>query len=126
MPDLLAVRIERCIGDFAAHLHKAAHDRPLAHNFRVALDVMGGGRVLGERTKIRQSAGAVLVVAAFQGFFDGDDVSRPAMLDQARYMAPDPTMIIAVEIAFAQDVGNSVKRRIVQKQAPEHRLLRFN
>ena len=123
MPRFFPHRVVRRIGDSGADLSQLAHHGAVAHDLRIAPDVGGRGRVLRQRAQVCQPAGALELPGALQAFRHGNDISRPGIADQLGDVPVDEPMIGAVEIRFADHVGNLVPGRIVEQQPAEHRLL---
>ena len=57
-----------------------------------------------------------------QGLEHRHHVGRPAGLDQARDVAEDAPVVVAVEIALGDLVGDAVPGAVVEHQAAEQRL----
>ena len=76
--------------------------------------------------EIRGAAGFVLVLARFDRLGHRDDVRRTARLHQARDVAPDAPVVVAVEVVGRDDVGDAIERLVVDEKRAEQRLLRLH
>jgi hypothetical protein len=47
------------------------------------------------------------------------------MLDQTGDMHIDKAVVVAVEVIYADQIGNAIPRFVFQQQAAQHRLLGF-
>ena len=124
--DLLALRVVGAVGDLARHLREAPLHRALAHQFGVAADVGGAGGGLRQGRQVGGAAGAVLVLARLDRLAHRHDVGGTVQLDQARDVAEDAAVVVAIEVLRADHVGDAVEGLVVEEQAAEQRLLRLH
>ncbi len=123
LPDLLAGRAERAVGDVVADRDELPHDRALAHDLGVAADVVRRRRVLREARQVGEPAGPLLVLARLDRLGDRDHVGRLALLDELRDVPEDAPVIVAVEIVDGDRIADAIPRAVVEEQPAEHRLL---
>ena len=126
LPDFLAGRAERGLGDLGGDQRELALHRALAHQLGVAPHVERAGGVVRQRRQVGRAAGLVLVLAALDRLEHRDHVGRAGLLDQARDVAPDAAVVVAVEVLAGDQVGDLVERLVVEQQRAEQRLLRLH
>ena len=119
----LATGIEGRIGNRRSDIHQPAHDRALAHDLGIALDVVGRGHALRQRGQIGQAAGAITILATFDRLIHRHHIGRTALLQQTQDVAPDAAMVITIEIGLDQHVADLVDGTVVDHQSAQHRLL---
>ncbi len=120
--DFLALRIECLTGDFICHSNQLAQHATVTHDFRVAADVGCRWRVLGQRIQIRQTANVICLAGAAERFEDGDHVRWPGIVDQLDNVLKNDAMIVAIEIVFADKVGNAIPSCVIKKQTTQYGL----
>ena len=98
LPDVLAGRVERRIGDFGAHFDQLSHDCAVANDLGIATDVLRRRSVLRQRAEIGEAPGPVAVLAGLDGLVDRHHVSRAAFLYELGDVAPDAPVIVAIEV----------------------------
>ena len=123
LPGFLAHRVVGGLGDFGADFGELAHDRPIAHDFRVTADIGSRGRVLRQCAEIGQAANAFEFLGALQAFRNRDDVSRPRIADQLGDVPINEPVVGAVKIRFADHIGDLVPSGIIEQQPAKHGLL---
>ena len=126
LPHILAHRVQSGIGDAGAHFDQLPLDGALAHDLGVTPDVVRRWRVLRQRSQIGQPAGLVLVLALLDRLEHRDHVGGPVLLHQLADVAVDAPMVVAVEIAFRENVGDALPGLVVEQQTAQHRLLRLD
>ena len=109
-----------------SNFRQLADNGALAHDFRIALDIGSGRRVLSQGNQIVETAGCFQIVVPLQLLLNGNDVGRTAGIDQQLECLKNQTVFAAVEVALADQIGNFIPSGIFQQQTAEQRLLRFN
>jgi hypothetical protein len=99
-------------------LREAPLHRALAHQLGVAADVERARRVLRQRAEVGRAAGLVLVLARLDRLRDRDHVGGPARLDQPCDMAPQPAVIVAVEVLAGDEVRDRSNAWLSSSSAP--------
>ncbi len=110
-------------GDLVAGRDQAAQHRALAHDLRVATDVGGRRRVLGERVQVDEAAGVVSLAGIAQRLVDRDRVRGLAAIDQPADGPEDQLVVLPVEVGNADQVGNAVPGSVVDQQPAQDGLL---
>ncbi|MNX96255.1 hypothetical protein D3C86_1285650 [compost metagenome] len=76
--------------------------------------------------QIGQAARVLGLSGADQRLVDRDHVRGARQPDQAGNVVPDQPVIMAIEVFFHQDVGDTVPGGVVQQQAAQNRLFRLD
>ena len=111
------------VGDLAADADQFAQRGPLANDSGVGLDVGHRRSVLGQLAQVGQAADLVQVAFLVQLFGHGNHVERHVALGQHVDGAEDQPVVMAVEVAVRDLVGDPFPGVVVQHQATQHGLL---
>jgi hypothetical protein len=103
-----------------------AQDRAFADDLGITADVRRRWRAVGDFTEIGQAAGLIDFVGLFDRFIHSHHVGRPATLDQLADMAKNPPVIVAIKIAFTDDIRNAIPSAVIEQQAADQRLFRLD
>ena len=118
-----ALRIEGRGGDLVAGGDQLAQDGALAHDLGVAAQVGRAGHALRQRVEVHQPAAVLGLAEVLQVLEDGDDVGRPAGVDQAADGGIDQAVLEAVEVAVGEQVAGAVPGAVVEHQPADDALL---
>jgi hypothetical protein len=126
LPDFLALWVECVGGDFVGDGNQPAQHRAIAHDFRIAADIGRAWRVLRQRVQVSQTADVFRLARRAERFVHRDHIGRTRGRDQLADMLEDDSVVVTVEVALREEVGDAVPCRIVEQQAAQHRLLGFD
>ena len=93
---------------------------------RISPDVDRTRRVLRKRSQVRSAAGLVLVFTALDGVGDRDDIGGLIVLHHPDDVAPDASVVIAIEILAGDKVADLVEGVVIDEKRAEQRLLRLD
>ena len=78
-----------------------------------------------QRAEVGEPADVVELLHRGERLGDRDDVGRLAVADETHDVRVDEPVRFAVEIGVGDDVADLVRRFVVEQEAAQHRLLRF-
>ena len=118
-----ALRIEGAGRDLVARGDELPQHRSLANDLGVAADVGRARHALRQRIEVHQAADVFGLAEPLQLLEDGDDVGRLGRVDQRRDRGVDQPVLVAIEVALAEQVADPVPGAVVEQQAADDALL---
>ena len=115
--------VEGAGGDIVADGDQLSEHGPLVDDFGIAANIGRRRRGVGDFAQIGHAARLLDLVALFDGLVDRHHVGRLAHRDQFADVGEDAPVVVAVEIALGDDIGDAVPGRVVEQQAADQRLL---
>jgi len=120
------LRIEGRAGNLVRYADQLAQHTAVANDLGIAANVRRRRRVLRERIQVGQAADFLALASRDQRFIDRDHIGRLGRADQLDDVLEDDPMVKAVKVIRTDEVGNAIVSRIVEQQAAQHGLLRFD
>ena len=121
--DLPALWAKPGLGDLAADPDQLAHHRLFTHDRGIGLDVGRARRLVRQHPQVRKTADLVERFQASEFLGQGYDVERPVGLRQAGDCGIHQLVFEAIEVLFADLIGNPVPCAVVQHETTEYGLL---
>ena len=119
-------RVQCTGGDLVTRRDQPAQHRALAHDLGIAANIGRRRRVLRQRAEVGKPARIVGLVRIAQRLEHRHRVGRLAGVDESADRREDQSVVVAIEVIGADQIGNAVPSGVVEKQSAEHGLLGFD